>query len=75
MPLVYKDSTKFFKIDQSMLPKESRKISIINALYIALFKEFAGAVKSDKYKHLTNQQKMEQINIFAEAWLKERHYL
>lgn len=75
MSLVYRDGTRLFKLDESQLPPESRRVDVINDLYYALFKEFAGAAVSKKYKHLNNQQKMEELNKFAENWLKERQLL
>ena len=73
LPLIYRQG-RMFKINDDLLPPSARNSSVKNALYISLYREFAGANNSDKYKHLTNQQKMQKICDFAENWLKERKY-
>lgn len=42
---------------------------VISQLLIAIFYEFRGAVKSEKYKDLTNQEKLDKINDFAKQWI------
>lgn len=72
---IYRDATKLFKINKDLLPLESRRTDVLNGLYAAIFTEFAGAYKNKKYKHLTNKEKLNEINIFAENWLRERHLI
>lgn len=70
LPLIYRDG-RMFKINEQLLPPKAKSFFVKNALYIALYQEFAGANSVDKYKHLTNAQKMEQICTFADKWLQE----
>lgn len=66
---------KLFSVNKDVLSSKANKSDIINALYFALFQEFAGAVRNDKYKNETNQQKISLMNSFAYNWLKERNLL
>jgi len=55
-----------------MLSETANKTHIINALYAAIYCEFAGANKQDKYKNLSYQQRLQKVNEFALNWLRER---
>ena len=72
--LIYRQG-KMFKINEEQLPESSRTVHTINSLYQAMFKEFSGAYRNEKYKNCTNQQKMKLINDFAKDWLVDRKLL
>ena len=74
MNIIYRQG-KMFKINTEALPESSRTSDVINALYYNIYVEFVGASTNKKYKHLTNYQKMQEINLFAENWLKARKLL
>ena len=74
MDIFYRRSSKFF-IDKSKLPAKANKPEVINALYGAVYKEFLGASKNPKYSNKNPLEKMQELNAFAEEWLKERKLL
>jgi len=69
-PLIYRKN-KLFSINNDKLPVHLRKQDIINSLLIAIFKEFSGAIYNDKYRKMTYEDRMKEINIFAENWIKK----
>jgi hypothetical protein len=73
MPLIYRNG-KLFSVNLEYIKPESRTTATVNGLYAAIYDEFKGAVEKDKYKSLTAQQKMENLNSFAEKWLKDRGF-
>jgi hypothetical protein len=70
MNVIYRQNHKFI-IDESKLKPEARRSDICNALYAALYLEFAGAHTNPDYSKLTSLEKMNKINEYANAWLKE----
>lgn len=74
MNIFYRRSSKFF-IDKTKLPAKANKPEVINALYGAVYKEFLGASKNPKYAKKSPLEKMQDLNTFAEEWLKDRKLL
>lgn len=66
---------KLFTIDAEALKPIARKPDIINALYAELYNEFSGANYNPSYKDLTNLERFNKLNEFANTWLKARGYL
>lgn len=66
---------KLFTIDQSVLKPIARTPQIINALYAELYHEFSGASYNPNYEKLTNLERFNKLNEFANTWLKARGYL
>jgi len=64
-----------FLIDKSKLKLEAQSIEICNALYEAVYNEFAGAVYNSNYNKLNSLEKLNKMNIFAENWLKSKGLL
>jgi len=69
--LVYREN-RLFKINIEELPPKARNSGTINALYADMYLEFIEANTSFKYKNLTYQQRMQEINNFANSWLIQR---
>lgn len=69
--IIYRQN-KLFCIDKNKLSQKARKDEIINALYAAIYTEFAGASKNQDYKDLTSLEKLVKINEYAHKWLNER---
>lgn len=63
---------KMFVIDREQLKPKARSDEICNALYAAIYTEFAGASENPAYKDLTNLDKFVKINEFANDWLQKR---
>jgi hypothetical protein len=61
-----------FKIDNEYIKPEHRTSSVINSLYAAVYDEFRGASRNEKYKDLTYEQRMAKLNQFAEKWLRDK---
>ena len=72
---IFKKDGRYFQIDESMLPEEARKNSVLNGLYAAVYTEFKGAVENPQYKNLDPRQRFAKLNEFAENWLKMRGLL
>lgn len=66
---------KLFVIDDTKLNKKGKNTSVKNALYMAVYKEFFGAIDNPKYKNMTTLERFSTLNIFAENWLRERNFL
>jgi hypothetical protein len=71
MNVIYRQNHKFF-VDESKLKPEARRSDICNALYAAIYLEFAGAHTNPDYSKLTPLEKMNKLNEYANTWLKER---
>lgn len=71
MNIFYREN-RFFKIDTSQLSGEALNSKNINALYAAVYGEFIAAVNNPKYKNLTPTQKMNELNQFAQNWLRSK---
>lgn len=71
-PLIYRQG-RMFRINGELLSSKANNSQIKNALYMSLHSEFAGAINSEKYRHLTNEQKMQKMNEYAENWLKRNN--
>jgi hypothetical protein len=69
--IVYRKN-KMFCIDKAKLSQKARKDEIINALYAAIYTEFAGANYNDDYKNLNSLERLTKINEYANKWLSER---
>ncbi len=69
--VIYRKS-KMFVIDEEQLKPAGRKNEIYNALYAAIYTEFQGASRNPNYGHMTNLEKLEQVNLFANNWLQVR---
>lgn len=65
---------KQFVINEELLPKSAKNLETITSLYIAIYMEFRGAETNPKYNQLNYQQRLQEINIFADNWLKVRGY-
>ena len=63
---------KMFVIDREQLKPKARTDEICNALYAAIYTEFAGAAENPIYKDLTNLEKFARINAYANDWLQKR---
>ena len=63
---------KMFIIDKEQLLPHARKEDIYNALYAAVYTEFQGASENPNYKELTNLEKVNKVNQFANEWLSKR---
>lgn len=61
-----------FIINKAILKEEANRSDIHNALYAAVYSEFAGANRNKDYKHMTGLERFNEVNKFAEKWLKER---
>ena len=66
---------KLFTIDEEVLKPSARKPDILNALYAAVYTEFSGANYNPNYEKLTNLERFNKLNEFANTWLKARGYL
>ncbi len=66
---------KMFILDKEKLKPHAKKEEIYTALYAAIYTEFQGASKHPNYKNLTNLNKMQEVNLFAFNWLKQRGYI
>ncbi len=64
-----------FVIDKSQIKASVNKDEICNALYGAIYTEFAGASKNPRYQGLNPKTMMEKVNTFAFEWLDERELL
>lgn len=69
--VVYRKN-KMFHIDTDKLSNKANKSDIILALYSAIYMEFSGAQNNPDYKDLTNLEKLDKVNQFANKWLTER---
>lgn len=69
---IFKRKSSYFTIDDKIIKLET---TIQNALYAAVYEEFRGAVNNSKYKNLTNLQRIQELNKYAENWLKDRGLL
>lgn len=74
MTIVYRKSNKFF-IDINYIKPEYRRADIINGLYAAIYEEFKGAIHNNKYANLNTLQKLQELNKYAEMWLKQKGFL
>lgn len=72
--IIYRKN-KLFCIDKEKLKPEARKTDICNALYGAIYIEFAGANYNQDYSKLNVFQKLDKVNEFANNWLDERGLL
>lgn len=72
MGIIYRKN-KLFSVNEDLLPKELRTSEYKSDLLVAVFYEFRGANSSEKYKRLSNQEKMEEINEFAQKHVKKAH--
>lgn len=61
-----------FVIDKNQLKSKAKKEVIYNALYTAIYIEFAGASKNPRYQGKDHQSMMDEVNTFAFEWLKQR---
>ena len=66
---------KLFMINQEVLKPSARKPDLINALYAEIYIEFSGANYNPSYEKLTNLERFNKLNEFANAWLKTRGYI
>lgn len=73
MDLIYREG-RLFKINDNLLPVSARKLEVKQKLFIALFREFRGAVDNDKYKDLSIQERIAKLNEFAKEWLNSKGY-
>lgn len=64
-----------FHINEALIKPEFRQIPVINGLYAAIYEEFKGAIHKDKYSSMTPIEKINEINRFAEDWLKKRGFI
>lgn len=71
--LIYREN-RLFKIDNSQLPPQANKSFIINALYAAIYEEFTEAINNKKYKDMSNLEKINAVNQFAQQWLKDKGF-
>lgn len=72
MKTIINRKNNMFCIDRSKLSSKANKDEICNAIYAAIYREFAGAATNPAYKGLTNLQKMNRINEFVNKWLFDR---
>lgn len=72
-PLVYRQD-RMFKINKDKLPSKYQTMEVTQKLYIAIFREFQGASVNEKYKNMSYQQRIEQLNVFAVDWLDKQGY-
>lgn len=63
---------RMFVIDKSQLKAKAKKDDVCNALYSAIYLEFAGASKNPRYQGMDAKSMLEAVNGFAFSWLKER---
>ena len=61
-----------FKIDRTQLIESANTDQVCNALYAAVYTEFVGASTNPLYSHLSNLDRMNKVNEFANKWLEER---
>ena len=66
---------RMFCIDTTKLKPKANKTDIITALYAAIYTEFSGAIYNSDYSSLTNLEKFEKVNQFANKWLSDRGLL
>ena len=71
--LIYRQGN-MFKIDESKLSSAAKNTATKNALYAAVYDEFKGANENPLYKSLSPIEKMNELNQFAENWLKDKVY-
>lgn len=72
-PIVYRQG-RMFKLNESLLPKAANTSLTKNDIYLSIYKEFSGAGTSDKYKHMTNEQKIQAVCDYVDNWLIERKF-
>lgn len=58
-----------FVIDKTKLKPKARKDDVCNALYAAIYTEFAGASYNEDYKDLSYIERLNKVNEFALNWL------
>ena len=61
-------------IDDNSLNPAAQNTMVKNALYAAIYSEFLGANKNEKYKKLNTLQRFNKLNEFATQWLKDRGF-
>lgn len=71
--LIYRQG-RMFRINDKLLPDSANNMEVKQKLFVALFREFQGASKNDKYKDMSYQQRIESLNEFAAAWLTKQGY-
>jgi len=70
--VIYRQN-KMFIVDKDLIVAPSnKKDKICNALYAAIYTEFAGASKHPEYAKMTNFDRVKALNEFAYDWLKSR---
>jgi hypothetical protein len=72
-PIIYRQG-KMFKLNDELLPESAKNSMAKNSLYLSIYQEFAGAAYQDKYKGMTNEQKLQALCAYVENWLVERKY-
>ena len=60
--IIYRQN-KMFCIDKSKLSQKALKDDIINALYAAIYTEFAGANYNDDYKNLNSLERLQKRSV------------
>ena len=73
MPVILRKNRRFC-INQQHIKEEHRTSSVLNGLYAAIYDEFRGAATNKKYVNLTYENRMQEVNNFAENWLKKRGF-
>lgn len=73
MDLIFRNN-RLFSINEKLLPVEANNNPTKGALYAAIYDEFKGSAFTEKYKNLTPAQRIEQVNVFALKWLKDRGF-
>lgn len=71
MDLIIRQS-KRFTINKKIFPESANNSSTINGLYTALYEEFFGASEQEKYKNMTYQQRIQEVNTYAIMWLQQQ---
>lgn len=64
--------SKRFVVNKTILPESAKNSSTINGLYAALYDEFLGASEKEKYKNMTYQQRIQEVNTYAIMWLQKQ---
>ncbi len=70
-PLIYRQN-RLFRINEKVLPDSAKNLETMNSLYLALFLEFQGAEYNDKYSKMNYQERMNQVNEYANLWLDKK---
>jgi len=67
--LIYRKN-RLFMVNKDKLPLRLQKQEVISSILVVIFKEFSGAIYNDKYKHMNYEDRIKEINLFAENYIK-----